>query len=360
MGVFFNKEELSWLEYEERPGPAWLRKSGRPIYVYGGGRNLTRVREMLSGLDVRGVIDNNPALQGDTAAGLKVVSWDLFKKTVDLSGILVCISVREKSLMHEIALQCQEAGVDCFHWIDCWRLSFSCIKTANDLEDMDLLKRAHTIFEEQESRDVFRRLIRYHAFFDPDELIIEDGPQYFLPTIPNRFFAYFVDCGASSGDTLKVFRSWTNNQFQLYHAFEPSDRLTCLHMEAQNDPRVRIYALGLSDHHHIMRFTQKQGILTINPDGELEIETTRLDDVLGANKVSFIKMDIEGSEVAALKGAENIIRRERPVLAISAYHYFEHLWYIPLWIDNLNLNYQLLFRHYYPHTNEAICFAIPE
>lgn len=47
------------------------------------------------------------------------------------------------------------------------------------------------------------------------------------------------------------------------------------------------------------------------------ISTVRLDDILEGHRVDFIKMDIEGAEGLALKGAENIIKKQRPVMMVE-------------------------------------------
>jgi ribonuclease HII len=53
--------------------------------------------------------------------------------------------------------------------------------------------------------------------------------------------------------------------------------------------------------------------------GNSQIEAVSLDECLGNEKVSFIKMDIEGSEYEALLGAKNIIMRDKPKLADVLY-----------------------------------------
>lgn len=69
-------------------------------------------------------------------------------------------------------------------------------------------------------------------------------------------------------------------------------------------------------------------------------------------------MDIEGSEMEALKGAENTIGKYKPRLAICVYHKPEDIIEIPLKILELNPEYKLYLRHYsYIHT-ETVLYAI--
>lgn len=88
--------------------------------------------------------------------------------------------------------------------------------------------------------------------------------------------------------------------------------------------------------------------------------TISIDDFVARNsidKVDFIKMDIEGAELAALYGAENTIRKFKPKLAIAIYHSMDDFTKIPKWILNLNIDYQLYLGHYTIHAEETIIFA---
>lgn len=74
--------------------------------------------------------------------------------------------------------------------------------------------------------------------------------------------------------------------------------------------------------------------------------------------VSFIKMDIEGAEMEALKGAAELIRRRRPDLAICTYHSISDLFEIPLYIHSLVPEYRLYLRHHTPVFCETVCYAV--
>ncbi len=91
--------------------------------------------------------------------------------------------------------------------------------------------------------------------------------------------------------------------------------------------------------------------------------TITIDDFVernGIEKVDFIKMDIEGSEPNALKGAEKTIRRCKPTLAIAIYHSMEDFVNIPEWIAALQLPYEYYLGHYTIHAEETVFFAKPK
>jgi FkbM family methyltransferase len=90
------------------------------------------------------------------------------------------------------------------------------------------------------------------------------------------------------------------------------------------------------------------------------VETYTIDDLVSNEKlkrVDFIKMDIEGAELEALRGAESTIRQFRPKLAISLYHKLNDIWEIPQYIDSLGLGYKFALKHVTIHAEETILYA---
>jgi len=86
-----------------------------------------------------------------------------------------------------------------------------------------------------------------------------------------------------------------------------------------------------------------------------------IDSVLASGEIprlDFIKMDIEGSELAALTGASEALRKWKPRLAISLYHRAQDLFEIPLWLDSLGLGYRFFLDHYSIHHEETVLYAI--
>ena len=97
----------------------------------------------------------------------------------------------------------------------------------------------------------------------------------------------------------------------------------------------------------------------LNEEG-VPTEIIKLDDIdYMRKKIDFIKMDIEGAEFNALKGAEKTIRKFMPNLAISLYHSLEDFISIPIYLNSLNLNYKFYLDHHTIYQNETVLFAIP-
>ena len=77
----------------------------------------------------------------------------------------------------------------------------------------------------------------------------------------------------------------------------------------------------------------------------------------GLDRLDFIKMDIEGAEIEALKGAEASIRHFKPKLAICLYHRLSDFHDIPRLLSNLDLGYVFHIRHFTVHAEETMLFA---
>lgn len=85
---------------------------------------------------------------------------------------------------------------------------------------------------------------------------------------------------------------------------------------------------------------------------------TSIDEELEGKRVTFIKMDVEGAELAALQGAQHVIRKQHPKLAICVYHKPEDIIDIPSYILSLDPGYRLFLRHYSPFEDETVLYAI--
>ena len=95
---------------------------------------------------------------------------------------------------------------------------------------------------------------------------------------------------------------------------------------------------------------------------QLQVSTISIDDFVKERRlkrVDFIKMDIEGSELKALKGAVDAIRSFRPKLAIALYHKKEDFITIPKYLVGLDVKYDFFIDHITIYGEETVLFASP-
>ena len=190
---------------------------------------------------------------------------------------------------------------------------------------------------------------------------IAEKKQYFdLPYLRFGENEVFVDGGGYDGNVARRFAEVTGYQYRKILMFEPNKHLfgVC-QQQMQKMDHCMVIQKGISDRAGVIRFIEA-GEGSRIADGEtdsVEIETVTLDEYID-EKVTFIKMDIEGAEFAALKGAEKVIRNQKPKLAISVYHRREDIWEIPKLLIKYNPDYKFYLRVYSFTGNDAVLYAI--
>ncbi|WP_374494054.1 FkbM family methyltransferase [Zoogloea sp.] len=186
------------------------------------------------------------------------------------------------------------------------------------------------------------------------------GPQYFPDFLTGlaRGPLGFVDAGAYNGDTLAEARR--HLPLREAWAFEPDPANFPLLAERARSLGIPVTCLpcGVSSENASLAFSGGHGeASTLGGEGNSHIQVLRLDDCLPNARVDYLKLDVEGHEMEALTGAEALIRRNRPILAIAGYHRRDDLWRIPAWIASLDLNYRLRLRIHAHNSFDAVFYA---
>lgn len=88
------------------------------------------------------------------------------------------------------------------------------------------------------------------------------------------------------------------------------------------------------------------------------VTSRSIDSIQDGGKVTYIKMDSEGAELEALKGAAESIRKWRPQMAICIYHKREDVYEIPLYILSLVPDYKFYVRHYSTCQYETVLYCL--
>lgn len=132
------------------------------------------------------------------------------------------------------------------------------------------------------------------------------------------------------------------------------------YIRLNNIHNIELVAKGAYSSNGTVRFKSlaENGSSNISISGELSIDTITIDTMLAGGEATYIKMDIEGSEMEALLGAKNTIEKYRPNMAICLYHKESDLWEIPYYILKTYPDYKLYIRHYSFTTNETVLYAI--
>jgi FkbM family methyltransferase len=230
------------------------------------------------------------------------------------------------------------------------------------LEDLyahrDDYVRLSELLADQQSRLALNAIIAYRLTLNP--LYLRDVVDWNLygALIFGDDEAY-VDGGAYNGDSIQLFAEHVRNKYRKVFAFEPDkETFKALSGRFADNPRMQLFNAGLYSHSGELGFTADSSrAAKIDPDSVVRIDVVSLDDVI-QERVSFIKMNIEGAEIEALRGGRHLIGKYAPKLAISGYHRPTDLWQLPQQIIELNGAYQLYLRQQDGGIIESVIYAV--
>ncbi len=165
-----------------------------------------------------------------------------------------------------------------------------------------------------------------------------------------------VDVGAFIGDTACYFskKAGSSGKVLSFEISPESISFAKKNMEINGCSNVKIIPYALSDKSGYMHLSIVNGdsssnsVMNVDNESNIgnNIKVITLDEYCeeSKEKIDFIKADIEGSEMAMLKGAGRTISKDAPVCAICLYHKRDDFWEIPQFLKKLCPEYTFFFR----------------
>lgn len=172
----------------------------------------------------------------------------------------------------------------------------------------------------------------------------------------------YVDAGAYDGDSVMSFLEAVKGEFEQIYAFElePQNYLAMKNRQKiAQDNRIQLFNGGVSNEEKTVSIISN-GVGSHAVEGGGTAKLISLDSMLNNKRITLIKMDIEGAERDALKGAKKIISNQHPKLAISVYHKLDDMWKIPNYIKELCPDYKIYLRHHTAVAWDTDCYAYVE
>lgn len=143
-----------------------------------------------------------------------------------------------------------------------------------------------------------------------------------------------IDGGAHSGKHTLPLAAAVGESGRVF-AFEPSPEpfarlqaalkesgsgnVTAIGKALSDSSETQVSFLVFPDRPGVSGFTRRSDSAGRLPSEQISVNTTTIDGLpLGVGPVGFIKLDVEGAELLALKGAENVVGTHRPVIHVEA------------------------------------------
>jgi len=213
------------------------------------------------------------------------------------------------------------------------------------------------------SKNIFQRIVNFR--FTSNLKYMEgfsdrQKQQYFEPFFKlNKQDEVFIDIGGFDGETSIEFIRHCPDYKSIYY-LEPDQR----NMEHSKSvlshyPNVNFLQYGASNRQGRASFSSNGSVSSIKEGGLQEVQLNTIDNLI-KSPVTFIKIDIEGAEIAAIEGAIETITKNHPILAISVYHQTSDLRTIPNLISTIRDDYNIYLRHYTEGVVETIMYFIPQ
>lgn len=374
-----NQAELLLAELSDAPCPFAPVPADRPLAIYGAG-NLGRLaRDYLKtvGHNVEMVIDRNarqiagdaewsgvslfdPAGVTDAAkSGVRVAVSLVTSPYVPIERSLLELGFKDVVPFYDLAESFRQLHPLSNGW-------FAPPLTAKDQENTakvlslwyDDVSRAHYL-----QFLAWRRLREEWTF--ESALPLPNCSRFFIPQVLGVLHSneVLLDVGAYHGGVTEAFVQRTAGAFRQIIAIEPDpsnrtrleDKLRSI---LTDDPRVTVCDFALAEDEGEASFHNGLGYASqLSDTGRMRVRIRPL-DALGISP-TFVKLHLEGAELAALKGARQTLVASRPLVAATVYHNDDGIWKTARWLMETLADYRFLFRvHSWCGTGAVIC-AIP-
>lgn len=317
--TFIKKMHDLYKDFEYPTLDHFIERNGeKPIVIFGagyeGGIAVEIIKHTQYASCLYGICDNNKELWGEEKYGFPVMSiYDLLTKDKEVIYILA-------SSRYNYQFLCQLLNLGVYQ---------------------------ENIFISQ-----------YGGF-----LAAQRGWQYFDVFQPYKH-EVFIDAGAYDGKTSKEFINWCHGEYDSIYMFELNeDMKSVCYRNLETDKKIFFTGKGVWNKNSRLRFWDSQSAAHIDEkssdseNGNFAQVCTIDSEVMGEN-ITFIKMDVEGSELKALQGAQNTIKKLKPRLAISVYHKLDDTVNIMKYLLELNPEYRFYLRHYSACQWETVLYAV--
>jgi FkbM family methyltransferase len=232
-------------------------------------------------------------------------------------------------------------------------------------EHVDEFENVGNHLMDERSREIYKTYISSQMTGDIEAIQkYSEINQYFADFMPDGYDV-FIDIGGYTGDTLIEAKKQLRS-VKRYVVFEPDeDNIAALknNIDKYSIANVQIIEKGAYETSGTLSFSSDGFNSSISEDGDEKISVCAPDDVIHLEddeKKILIKMDIEGSEVYAIRGAEKLIKEHHPYLAICVYHKRDDLITIPHLLDEISNNgYSYYLRYYGDNFRELVLYAVP-
>lgn len=378
-GGYFGNNEMSdmvnwselkqWVSTAENKAERFLQTHKENVFIYGAGIAGYWYLKYLESKDVnvKGFIvsDVNGINKDSVPGGLSVYSLDEVCSAFNDYSIIIGAPKYKAEIKNILNNRCHKEDIYSFEG----EIYFTFIHDVEEyrcylLENWNRIEALYKELADQKSKETLQSFIMGRISGDQDYFINCMVPDQYYPRDIMHFSEQevMVECGANNGNTMLDFVHCVDSRYKHLFLFEPDK--DCVGqiqniISKNNLNNVTLIEKGAWREQTILTFAgdDSYGSGHVTESGEERIETDTIDSAVDIPP-SFIKMDIEGAELNALRGGVDYIKDNSPKLAICVYHEKEDLLDIPEYIKSINPKYKFYMRHHNWGATETVLYAI--
>ncbi len=325
----------------------YLKQTTKPIVLYGMGNGADKIISVLDRYNIKisGVFASDGFVREKVFHGFKVTDYKTAKQTFSDMIVLVCFGSALPDVIANIKRIAENQEL---YAPDVPVYGDVLFNEEYARQNKERLEWVYNLLADETSKKVFECAVMYKLTGKIDYLFdCETQPREIYEDILNfdNNETYF-DLGAYRGDTIEEFLSIVNDYDKII-AVEPDKKTyNKLCVATEKVKNITNINACISDVDGEIEFEMNGSRGSTIGKGN-DVITSVTIDALSKNTVpTYIKMDIEGAEAAAIKGGTQTILKHKPKMQIAAYHRSEDLILIPKEILKLNSNYKVYLRHF--------------
>ena len=338
-----------------------LKESRKPILLYGMGNGADMIIKVLEsyGISYEDTFASDGFVRGHSFHGKRVLSFSEAKEKYGDFVIIVTFAVHDDKTMSFIAELSDnfELYAPTVSVVDGSPFTLEFFK-----ENEENFRKAYEMLSDEKSKEDFLNILRFKLSGDVKYLLKAHSEKMKLyeDVLPLSSDETIIDLGAYDGDTIREFLTVTGGKYNKIIALEPDEKnFRKLERKTQELDNIIRLNMGAWDKEETLYFAKKSGRNSRLEDGGVPVSFNSVDNITD-DKVTFIKMDIEGAELKALEGAKKTVAKYKPKLYVCAYHRNEDMFALPFKIKELYDGYKIYFRqHPYIPAWESNFYAIP-
>lgn len=325
----------------------YLKTATKPIVLYGMGNGADKIISVLNQYDIKisGVFASDGFVRQKEFHGFKVTDYATAKQNFGDMIVLLCFGSALPDVIANIKRIAENQEL---YAPDVPVYGDTLFNIEYAVANRERLECVYNRLADEQSKKVFKNAVMYKLTGKTEYLFdCETPPDEIYENILklNNNEIYF-DLGAYRGDTIEEFLLQVSDYNKIV-AVEPDlktyNKLCNATQIIENITNINAC---VSDIDGETRFDMQHSRGSSIGQGNGCIKSITIDTLAKDFTPTYIKMDIEGAEVAAVKGGADTISNLKPKMQIAAYHRSEDLFAVPESVIKLRNDYKIYLRHY--------------